>query len=123
MPISGKPSTLLIGKNGTGKSTVGFALEILQSIARGTNRVGQLLKPADFARGRADVPIRFEIEVRLGTSVYQYRLALELPSGFKELRVAEEKLSVDGKEIYSRDRAEVTLAGTLDEARAKFLVD
>jgi predicted ATP-binding protein involved in virulence len=31
LPISGKPSALLIGKNGAGKTTVGFALEILQS--------------------------------------------------------------------------------------------
>ena len=70
LPLSGRSSSLLIGKNGSGKSTVGFALEVLQSIARGTNRVGQLLKPADFARGRSNVPIRFEIETKLGDSVY-----------------------------------------------------
>ena len=48
LPIAGKPSSLLIGKNGTGKSTIGFVLEILQRIARGTNRVSQLVKPSDF---------------------------------------------------------------------------
>ena len=44
LPIAGKPSSLLIGKNGSGKSTVGYALEVLQSLARGTNRIGQLVK-------------------------------------------------------------------------------
>jgi hypothetical protein len=38
-------------------------LELLQRIARGTNRVGDLIKPKDLTRGRADVPMRFEIEV------------------------------------------------------------
>ena len=37
LPISRRPSTLLIGKNGAGKTTVGLALEILQEIGRGTN--------------------------------------------------------------------------------------
>jgi ABC-type Mn2+/Zn2+ transport system ATPase subunit len=123
LPVSGRASSLLIGGNGSGKSTVGFALEILQSIARGTNRVGQVLKPSDFARGRSDVPIRLEIDVELGTSVHEYRLALELPHAFRELRVAEEKLSVDGKDVYSRDRSQVTLAGTAAGPRAKFLID
>jgi ABC-type polysaccharide/polyol phosphate transport system ATPase subunit len=36
--ISGQSSILLIGDNGSGKTTVGLALEILQKIARGTNR-------------------------------------------------------------------------------------
>ena len=40
LPLSGRPSTLLIGKNGSGKSTIGFALEVLQSIARGTDQMG-----------------------------------------------------------------------------------
>jgi predicted ATPase len=43
LPLSGNHSILLIGKNGAGKTTVGLALEILQRIARGTNRVGELV--------------------------------------------------------------------------------
>ena len=59
-------SLLLIGKNGAGKTTVGLALEILQRIARGENRVGNLVRLTDLARGRADVPMRIEIQVKLG---------------------------------------------------------
>src|SRR5208337_3072165 len=85
LPISGKSSALLIGKNGAGKTTVGFALEILQRIARGTNRVGDLVKPKDLTRGGADVPVRFEIEVELAAKIYGYAVAFEFPPGFKEL--------------------------------------
>jgi len=53
--------------------------------------------------------MRFEIEVELGDKMYSYALALEFPRGFKELRVLEEKLEVDGQTIYSRESAQVHL--------------
>jgi predicted ATPase len=123
LPISSLPSALLIGKNGAGKTTVGHALEVLQRIARGTNRVGDLVKPKDLARGRTDVPMRFEIEVELEAKVLGYGLAFELPERFKELRVLEEKLTVDGRPVYTRELAQVHLARTGSETEAKFRID
>jgi predicted ATPase len=109
LPISGRSSALLIGKNGSGKTTVGLALEILQKIARGTNRVSDLVKPKDLARGRTDVPMRFEIEVELEAKLYCYSLAFELPKESKELRVLEEKLEVGGDAVYTREAEQVNL--------------
>jgi predicted ATPase len=123
LPVQGRSSILLIGKNGAGKTTVGFALEILQRIARGTNRVGELIRPKDIAQGRADVPIRFELEVELGKQTYGYEVAFELPEGFRELRVREEKLSVNSKVIYSRDLATVHLNKTGQAKEAVFSID
>ena len=125
LPVSGLSSVLLIGKNGSGKTTVGLALEILQKIARGTNRVGSLVKPKDFFLGRTDVPVRFEIEVELGRKIYDYAIAFELPEGFKELRVSEEKLAVDGQPVYTRKEAQVLLAkaGQQQEKEARFRID
>ena len=116
-------SALLIGKNGTGKSTIATALEVLQSIGRGINRVGQLVKSKDFTRGRYDVPIRLEIEVLLEEKLYKYVLALELPEKFKELRVFEEQLLVAGNPIFSRKEAQVTLCGSSRNRESQFLVD
>ncbi len=123
LPISGKPSALLIGKNGAGKTTVGFALEILQKIARGTNRVGELVKPKDFTRGITDVPMRFEIEVEIDSKTYGYSIAFELPEGFKELRILAEKLEVDGKPVYAREVAQVHLSREGQAKEANFLID
>jgi predicted ATPase len=123
LSISDQSSVLLIGKNGTGKSTVAFALEILQKIARGTNRVRDLVKPTDLTRGNTKVPLRFEIEVKLGTKIYGYTIAFEFPEGFKELRVYEEKLVVDGSPVYSREVAQVQLARTGRAAEARFPID
>jgi predicted ATPase len=106
------PSSLLIGKNGTGKSTIAFALEILQSIGRGINKVDQLIQTKDFNRGRYDVPIRFEIEVLLNEELYKYAFALKLSAeNFEEILVFEEQLLVDGNPIYWRKEAQLTIYG------------
>ncbi|MEH2059663.1 MAG: AAA family ATPase [Nostoc sp.] len=128
LPIKGISSALLIGKNGVGKSTIASALEVLQSIGRGINRMRELehlklISPKDFARGRSDVPIRVEIEVLLDDKLYKYVLALELPEKFKELRVSEEQLLVSGDPIYSRKEAKVTLHNSSQNREAQFLVD
>jgi energy-coupling factor transporter ATP-binding protein EcfA2 len=123
LPIADRSSVLLIGKNGAGKSTVGLALEILQKIARGANRVDEVVKPKDLARGRTDVPMRFEIEVKLGGVIYEYFIAFDFPTGFKELRVLEEGLAADSKPVFTREAAQVHLAKAGLEKEAKFLID
>jgi predicted ATPase len=125
LPVAGLSSVLLIGKNGSGKTTVGRALEILQKIARGTNRVGDLVKPKDLSRGRMDVPMRFEIEVELEARIYEYIIAFEFPEGFKELRILEEKLAVNRKPVYTRNEAQVHLAKAAQgqEKEASFRID
>ena len=123
--LANQPSVLLIGSNGSGKTTVRLALEVLQKIARGTNRVGALVKPKDFFLGRTDAPMRFEIEVELQGTIYQYTIAFELPRGFRELRVLEENLVSGGQPVYTRNQAQVRLAraGRLAEQEANFRMD
>jgi predicted ATPase len=101
--LAGQSSVLLIGKNGSGKSTVGLALEILQKIARGENRVNNLVSRGDLARGRSDVPVRFEIEVELAGNRYDYGIALETAENLKELQVGAEGLSVNGTPVFTRE--------------------
>jgi ABC-type cobalamin/Fe3+-siderophores transport system ATPase subunit len=115
-----RPSALLVGKNGSGKSTLAQALAVFQRVGRGVNRVGQLVTPSDFALGRVDVPMRFELQLRLDGRLYAYILALELPERFKELRVLEEALSVDNSVIYSREHAQVKVH---KQPEAQFNID
>lgn len=122
--LDGAPSALLIGKNGTGKSTLGRVLKIFQAIGRGTNRIGQLVKPGDFGMGRSDVPMRFEIEAVVGGSRYRYVLALELPERFRELRILEEQLEIDGVAAYTRQQSLVSLQRkTTVHSEAQFNID
>lgn len=116
-------SALLIGKNGSGKSTLAKALTVLQRIGRGVTRTGELAKPSDCTRGRTDVPMRFSIEVRLNGKSYAYALALDLPARFKEFRILEESLHVDGQVIYSRKQAQVEMPSRGSKAESQFNID
>ena len=100
-------------------------MEILQKIARGANRVANLVTESDLSRGRKDVPVRVEIEVELDSKVYGYVIAFDFPEGFKELRVSEERLAVAGQPIYTREHAQVHLAkaGKGQEKEANFRID
>jgi predicted ATPase len=123
LPVADQRSILLIGRNGSGKTTVALAFEILQKIARGINRVDDLIGPKDLARGGTGLPLRFVIEVELERKLFEYEISFEFPSGFKELRVREEHLLADGKPIYSRESAQVHLARAGQEKEADFRID
>lgn len=119
-----KHSSLLVGKNGAGKSSIAKALLVFQGIGRGVNRVGQLLSPRDFFSSQTSLPMRFELEVLLQNKLYRYSLALELPEKFKELRVLEEKLELEGKPVYEREQAQVSLHKNQNKSGdARFMVD
>jgi predicted ATPase len=123
LPIADRSSVLLIGKNGSGKTTVGLALEILQKIAGGVNLVDSLVKPKDFSRGRADVPMRFEIEVGLGGQTYEYIIAFDSTPGTKGLQIFEERLVINGNPLFTRQLAQVHLPLLIQKDQATFPLD
>jgi ABC-type cobalamin/Fe3+-siderophores transport system ATPase subunit len=120
LKLADMSSVLLIGKNGSGKSTVASVLEILQQIGRDVSRVGHLITPEDM---KQDVPVRFEFEVLLGAERFDYMLALELPEKFRELRVLDEQLAINGEVVFSRKVAQVNLRPAASDAAAPFMVD
>ncbi len=120
LELDGLNSALLIGKNGTGKSTLSLVLELLQRIARGTNRLRELVKASDFSRGRSEVPMRFQLKVEIDKKTYDYTLALELPKDFDELRVLEESLIAEGKPVYLREKEHIHLMRTTTNGDNQF---
>jgi len=119
-----QPSSLLIGKNGSGKSTLRAALKVFQTIGRGMSRTSDILNKEDFFLSNTGAPIYFELEAKIENKEFKYALSLELPSGFRELRVQEESLWLDNTVLFSREQALVTLPKStphMDEA--KFHID
>jgi len=102
LKLEGMPSVLLIGKNGSGKTAVGLALEVLQKIGRGATQASELVKQKDRSRGRSEVPIRFEIEAAIDSWVIRYSVAFQFPRGSGAVRVFHEELAVDGAVMLAR---------------------
>ena len=90
-----------------------------KKIGRGTNRIRDLLKPEDFSKGRTEIPVRIEITSRIDGKQFDYTIAFELPKDFREARIREESLQVDGDKIYDRTEAQVNLVAD----NSSFMVD
>jgi predicted ATPase len=119
LPAKDLHSLLLIGRNGSGKSSIASALEVFQKIGRGTTRVGDLISPKDFSWKKPGIPIKLILECILDGKRYEYTLGFELPNGFQELRVCEEELRIDGVPSYSREKAQVSLTGKKKDVQFK----
>lgn len=121
---TGQPSSLLIGKNGSGKSTLRAAIQLFQTIGRGLSRTSDLLCPDDFFLGNMKAPIHFELEACIDDKEFRYTLSLELPENFKEFRVDEESLMLDGTVLFSRKKALVTVhKSVIHMTNAQFNID
>lgn len=113
---------LIIGVNGVGKSTIGHVLRILQRIGRGECQIDELIKVNDAFELANNGVVRIEASFEVDSSEYIYGFALELPSGFKKLRVADERLVCNGETVFSRERAQVVLK-SVHAGESRFLLD
>jgi len=111
LELAGQQSVVLIGKNGSGKSTVLEALRVFQSICRGPNRVRDVIRAKDFARFDKSRPMRFEIDATLGQRRFKYAVSFEWPGDFFEARIVEETLLRNGVSVFTRQQGQVQLAG------------
>jgi ABC-type cobalamin/Fe3+-siderophores transport system ATPase subunit len=110
LDFTGETSALLLGRNGAGKSTSVFALKILQSICRGSSRVDDLISPRDFSFSQTTRPMRFELQATLTGKRFLYAVSFDWPENFREARILDENLSVDGQTVFTRQQAQVELA-------------
>ena len=109
--LSGRTSALVIGKNGAGKSSVLQCLTLFQRICRGSNRIRDLLSASDFAQHRTDHPMRLEVELTLTGKRFIYAVSFEWPANFREARILDESLSVDGQNIFRRHQRQTEISG------------
>jgi hypothetical protein len=66
--------------------------------------------------------MRFEIQVELDHTTYEYVIAFEFPGG-RDVRVLEEKFAAGPSFVYFREAAEMHLARTSGNGEGKFLID
>lgn len=96
-------SAFLLGKNGSGKSTVFEAIRIFQSIGQGVTALRDLIDESSFSYGNKQLPIVFELNVIIEKKEYLYTLSIEYPENFNAPKIKNETLSVNGKSVFGRD--------------------
>lgn len=102
-------SALILGRNGSGKTSFFEAIEVLQRIGQGTTQIKSLISRDDFAFTEISKPIVFEVQATIKENKYHYLLEIELPENFREPKVKREELSVDRQKILQRDGAKTTI--------------
>ena len=55
--------------------------------------------------------MRFEIEVTLSGKRFKYAISFDWPETFREARILDESFSANGKEIFTRQEAQVQISG------------
>jgi predicted ATPase len=106
---------LLLGANGSGKSSLLDAVRLLKAFLRDGGTVGKEDTRQGFQNGRTrwlDLPRQvFEIESELSGRQYRYRLELrsEKKPSWEDLEVIAESLKVDGEPVVEISDGQMTL--------------
>jgi len=91
---------LLMGKNGSGKSSVFDVLEKLQALLRG-GLVADVFAPEDLTEWMKSPLQTFELAVQGNGGQYEYRLVIEHARERGLQRIKEERLRYDGRELFA----------------------
>lgn len=95
-------ATLLLGENGSGKTSVLDALWALRSVARGGEEVAQALPPLSRTAWERRNAQRFELEVQGNGGMYLYTLEIEHaePGPLTPSSIRSETVTLDGKHLF-----------------------
>jgi len=103
--------TILLGENGSGKSTMFEVLRKIQLFIGGVAKVEQLFAYQDRCRWQTSLIQSFEIDFAAanGQGVYKYVLSIEHTIDGERAKVKEEKLSLDGQPLFGFEHGEIQL--------------
>lgn len=101
--------TLLMGPNGSGKTSVFEVLRRLQQFMAGDGKIQQAFPARDLTRWQARTEQRFELDLQVGDDLLNYVLSVEHQDGGGKSRVKEEVLSQGGRPLFAFRMGEVHL--------------
>lgn len=108
------PKQLILGANGSGKSSLVDALTKLRDFVTGTSTVGKVFRAGDRTRWSKQTQMRFEVDGAFGGDRYLYKLTVDI--ALQPPAVVSEVLSINEIEILRFDGrwAEFTPLGSDD---------
>ena len=117
------PHCLIIGENGSGKSSFLEALFLLRSVAVDGVSIDESFPLATRTRWRTDANQTFELEVALPGGNYRYTMVLDRVGQNERARAASEKVSLDGKDLFLFESGEIHLFNDRFEDKVHFPFD
>ena len=117
--------TILLGENGTGKSTVFEILRKIQLFIGGIAKVDQLFSFQDRCRWQTLSTQTFEFDFTAvnGRGLYHYILVIEHTKDGEKAKVKEEKLSLNGKPLFGFEDGVIQLYNDAFQPGPKFPFD
>ena len=100
---------LLMGPNGSGKTSVFAVLRRLQQFNRGDGKIGSLFALRDLTRWQSQPIQRVELDVNLPEGEMRYVLVIEFSEGEEKCRIKEETLSEGKMPLFELKLDTVTL--------------
>ena len=91
---------LLLGENGTGKSSVFEVLQRLRHFVGGDTKVTTAFPASDLTRWQTTRLQRFEIDLTIGPDAYSYALLVEHFENRKGMRVKNERLTLADRPLF-----------------------
>ena len=92
--------SLLLGENGSGKTSVFDCLRAIQAFLAGDANVLTCFPPENLTRWQSSDLQRFELEGRVGAHTYSYELVIEFDADRRKARVQKELLWSEGKPSF-----------------------
>ena len=104
------PLTLLLGRNGAGKTAILDIVFAIQALLRGTAKVTDafVFPTETLTRWQSRDIQAFEIEVELGSDTYVYRMDVEHEKSRQRARI-DERLTANGENLFLFTNGEVQL--------------
>lgn len=102
-------SSLFLGKNGSGKSSLVEVFKIFQGIGRGTTQLSDLVSKKDFNIFNPESSMKLEIDVLLEEDLYRYHLNFCFDTETLRPRILSEQLSCNEKLLLDRTNNQIAL--------------
>jgi predicted ATPase len=113
--------SLVLGYNGSGKTTVMDALEVVRSWAWSWDRLENLLPPENTTRWSTSESVRLELDVKTKKGAFRYKVEFQVPRATNsEPLVRAESLIVDDRSVLARMTNEVRVFNGGSSELAKY---
>ena len=93
-------ANVLLGANGSGKTSVLDALKCIQDLVVRGFKVTDLIRPADLAFTSTEDTLRLGVAIHTDENRYQYAVLLERDRNRNRMRISEEAVKHEGNFLY-----------------------